>query len=269
MCFSVAIDKDIKKLSQRFSANFSEVGEQSRQKLFTQQSTMDQIKFERLLGLSHSQKRPIVFRMPAEDNRVFPGYFANVLTIDEGQRVFHPMRYRVRPEGSREEIPDKFGVYNARIDSLTSKKTWQPLFMRRHGLVPFTNFYEWVLDPQQKKDLGLFDFLDEDDKKELGENTKATKRLITFSPEGRDMMWAPCLWDEWQSINGEIAFKSFAIITDDPPQEVEMMGHDRCPIFLREEYISEWLCPEKSNVNEIFEILKSKENVKFLHRWVY
>jgi putative SOS response-associated peptidase YedK len=269
MCFSIAIDKNIKTLSKKFEASISEKDYKNIQKLFMQQAEMDQKTFETSLGLAPSKKRPIAFRMPSEDNRVFPGYFANVIVAEAGRRVFKPMRYRVRPQGSREEIPDKFGVYNARIDSLTSKKTWQPLFMRKHGLVPFSNFYEWVLDPEEKKDLGLFNFLEEEEKKELGENQNARKRLISFYPEDRETMWAPCLWDEWQSESGEISFMSFAIITDDPPKEVELMGHDRCPIFLKEDYIDEWLNPEKSNSEEMFGILSSKEDTHFYYKWAY
>jgi putative SOS response-associated peptidase YedK len=267
MCFSVAVDKNIKSLSKIFNASFGQTDTDRLQKLFTQQAEMDQKRFETLLGLPHSKKRPTPFRMPSDDNRVFPGYFANVIVAEAGKRVFKPMRYRVRPQGSAEEIPDKFGVYNARIDSLTTKKTWQPLFMRKHGLVPFTNFYEWVLDPEEKNDLALFNFLEEEERRELGENQNAKKRLISFYPDNREIMWAPCLWDEWQSESGEISFMSFAIITDDPPKEVEIMGHDRCPIFLKENCIDEWLSPQLSNENKMYELLKEREEVKFSYKW--
>lgn len=268
MCFSIAIDKDIKKLSKIFDASISEDDFKNLQKIFTQQDKMDQGKFEYLLGIPHSPKRPTVFRMPREDNRVFPGYFANVIVMEQGKKIFRPMRYRIRPEGSSEEIPDKFGVYNARLDSLELKKTWKPLFMRKHGLVPFTNFYEWVLDPEEKKDLGLFSFLDEEEQKALGDNPKAKKRLISFYPN-RDIMWAPCLWDEWTSPNGEMSFRSFAIITDEPPREVEIMGHDRCPIFIKHECIDSWLRPELSTKFEILECLKQKEDATFSYKWSY
>ncbi len=268
MCFSIKIPKKTQQLALPFPVDLSAKDTALVQKLFTFQKEADQVIFERTLGLPHSKKRSAPFKLPEEDGRVFPGYFADVIVREAGKYVSTPMRYRVRPEGTKEEIPDKFGVYNARIDSLTSKKTWQPLFMRKHGLVPFTNFYEWVLDPEEKNDLGLFNFLNEEEKKELGENSKARKRLISFFPEARDIMWAPCLWDEWISENGEISFKSFAIITDDPPKEVEIMGHDRCPIFLKQEYIHEWLNPLNSNVDEIFQILKQREPVKFYYRWV-
>jgi putative SOS response-associated peptidase YedK len=206
---------------------------------------MDSMAFDEALGIKHnSKKRARPFKLPTEDNRIFPNYFADVIVSDGKDRIFEPMRYRVRPNGSREEVPTKFNVFNARIDALEERKTWTPLFMNNHALIPFTNFYEWVLGPNGKP------------------------KLITFIPEGRDVMWAPCLWDEWISKDGKIHFKSFAIITDGPPKEIEIMGHDRCPIFINEEYIDEWLNPKSSNKNEIYEILKQKENVKYRWEWV-
>lgn len=268
MCFSIKVPKNIQQLALDFDAKISAKDADSVQDLFKKQATMDQVEFETSLGLRHSQKRPRPFKMPEADNRVFPGYFANVIALEGNKRVLTPMRYRIRPSGSKEEIPEKFGVYNARLDSLSVRQTWKPLFMRKHGLVPFTDFYEWVLDPEEKKDLALFNYLDEGQKKDLGENSKARRRLIAFHPDEREIMWAPCLWDEWTSENGQLSFKSFAIITDDPPEEVSLMGHDRCPIFLQKEYVDEWLSPSISNENEIYEILKTREPVKFTYSWL-
>lgn len=217
---------------------------QNLEKLFKLQESMDPSKLDTLLGLKHSsRKRKPPFHLPSDDGKVFPNYFTNVIVEDKDKRLIIPMRYRVRPHGSKEEIPIKFNVYNARIDSLETAKTWRPLFMHNHGIVPFVKFYEWVPGPDGKP------------------------KLITFAPEDREIMWAPCLWDEWISKNGEIHFKSFAIVTDDPPEEILMMGHDRCPIFLKDDYIDEWLNPQKSNKKEIYEILKVKEDVKFAHSW--
>jgi putative SOS response-associated peptidase YedK len=81
-------------------------------------------------------------------------------------------------------------------------------------------------------------------------------------------MWAPCLWDEWVSKDGSLSFKSFAIITDDPPPEIEIMGHDRCPIFLKEELIDSWLNPQKESMKEVLEMLQHKESVEFKYSWV-
>ena len=205
---------------------------------------MPQRDFEKLIGLKASKKRSEPFKFPTEDGKVFPHYFAPVI-VDRGeQRLIEEMRYRIRPFGSKEEVPSKFNLYNARLDSLLERKTWQSLFMRNHGLIPFVKFYEWVPGPDQKA------------------------KLISFFPENRETMWAPCLWDEWISKDGRLSFKSFAIITDDPPLEIEQMGHDRCPIFLKEEFIERWLNPQKENTKEVLEMLKHKEAVTYQYSWV-
>ena len=73
-------------------------------------------------------------------------------------------------------------------------RTWRGLFMRRHGLVAFESFYEWV-------------------------EKKGKKQLINFFPKEKELMWAPCIWDDWTSPYGEIHFQSFALLTDDPPRD--------------------------------------------------
>lgn len=162
--------------------------------------------------------------------------------MESGKRIIEPMRYRVRPHGSKEEIPSKFNVFNARIDALEKRKTWSPLFMRNHGIFVFSKFYEWV-------------------------DHKEEKKLINFFPRNKEMMWAPCLWDSWRSANGMFEFKSFAIITNDPAPEVERMGHDRCPIYLNEEYFNDWLQPEKEDKKEIYEMLGQTEIVTYQYNW--
>ena len=218
---------------------------------------MDQIKFCDLLGIKSKSKRATPFKLPGDDGRIFSNYFTYVIVENEGhQRLLKPMRYRVRPHGSKEEIPARYNVFNARIDALETRQTWGPLFMKNHGLVPFTGFYEWVPDPDPDPE------------------RKGKSKLISFYPSsekdgagGDEIMWAPCLWDEWSSIDGSIQFKSFAIITDDPPAEIKRMGHDRCPIFLRKELISSWLNPQKLKKNEVYEVLRGKEEKIFLHKW--
>ena len=63
------------------------------------------------------------------------------------------MRYRLRPNGSREEVPNKYNVFNARLDSLQSMKTWKNIFTENHGALCMKGFYEWVEDENKKKKL--------------------------------------------------------------------------------------------------------------------
>ncbi len=213
--------------------------------LLNAQSQMDSVKFDALLGLKHSdKKRSQPFKLPGDDGRVFSNYFTNVIVEEDEQRFIKPMRYRVRPSGSKEEVPAKFNVFNARLDSLEQRQTWIPLFMKKHGIIPFSAFYEWVSGPDGKP------------------------KLISFFPAERDIMWAPVLYDEWVSKDGSLHFMSFAIITDGPPPEIERMGHDRCPIFLNKDEIDTWLNPKNVEKKKMYEILSHREKAPFNYSWV-
>ena len=201
MCFSIGTEKDLKKLSQLMNAKVAG------QEFFKLQSL---VKDHPELGL----------KIPLDDGVVYPNYFAPVIKCDHGERVIYPMRYRVRPNGSEQEFASHINVFNARSDSLKTRTTWQKLFGKKHGVVPLKRFYEWVEveTPQGKK-----------------------KKKISFSPQDIDLMWSPCLYDYWVSPDRQASFLSFAIITTEPNPEVLAMGHDRSPIYIKNEYIDSWL----------------------------
>ena|SRR3989344_7683889 len=56
-----------------------------------------------------------------------------------------------------------------------------------------------------------------------------------------------------------------ALITDEPPAEVLETGQDRCPIFLNEARIDDWLNPEGKSVGELFEILDDRQRPFYEH----
>ena len=80
-------------------------------------------------------------------------------------------------------------------------------------------------------------------------------------------MWAPCLWDQWTSQGRALSFYSFALITDNPPREISESGHDRFPIFLREDQIDSWLNPVGKTKSEMYRLLKNKETVVYHFHW--
>lgn len=234
MCFSVQVDTNIKDLAKRFSAKINTKAYQKFMAQSENEKKLSDSDFKKIFGVK-SRPKDGFFRTPSEDKRIYPNYFTHVMTLEEGERVFSPMRYRVRPHGSKQEVPSKFNIFNARLDSLNIRKTWADLIGRNHGIFAFNYFYEWV-EHENKK------------------------RLITFHPKDREVMWAPCLWDEWVSKDGKFAFKSFAIITTDPPPEVLEMGHDRCPFTIEEAKIDAWLSGND-------EVLKTSEILNYSSRW--
>ncbi|TDJ05517.1 MAG: hypothetical protein E2O68_06330 [Deltaproteobacteria bacterium] len=195
-------------------------------------SKIDKAAFERL-NKNHTND-PKTYKIPGADNRIFPNVYSPVIVKG---RIIRPMRYRIRPKGHAQEVPGKYNMYNARLDALDKRRTWKTLFGKNHGLVPFKRFFEWVQVEGGKKQLGV------------------------FSPIGKDFMWAPCLTDTC-SVGGE-KLTTFAIITDDPPEEVRAAGHDRCPLFLGQEMIDAWLCPEGKSQKELLELLTHQEPVKY------
>jgi putative SOS response-associated peptidase YedK len=58
------------------------------------------------------------------------------------------------------------------------------------------------------------------------------------------------------------------MITDDPPPEIEAMGHDRCPIFLEADQIDAWLAPKGRSKEELYSILQKREQVVYSHEWL-
>jgi putative SOS response-associated peptidase YedK len=220
MCFSIQVDKDIKKLAEQFRAK---------------PVTSEFQALQEMKALSSKIK------IPSEDGIVYPNYFAPVIVSQKNERYIRPMRYRVRPNNSASEIPSKYNVFNARVDSLEKRETWSNIFMKNHGLIAFKKFYEWVEDNEGKK------------------------HLIYFEPKERQTMWAPCLWDHWSAPDKSLEFFSFAIITTEPPEEVLNAGHDRCPIFLKEDQIETWLNPKNIDRKSIYESLGMQESVYYEH----
>lgn len=241
MCFSIQAASNLRQVAQGLNADFDRRSYEDFKALQKLEASLGAEEIKKQLNLKRKPSSTY-FKGPDEQGRIYPNYFTSVITAKDKKRLISPMRYRVRPNGSAEEIPTKFNVFNARLDSLEKRKTWSPLFMRNHGIVCFDAFYEWVEKDQKKT-------------------------LIQFKPTNNEFMWAPCLWDEWQSKDGSISFKSFAIITTDPPKEIEVMGHDRCPIFLNHEYIDDWLNPKGLNPEDAYEILARQENEVFRYEW--
>jgi putative SOS response-associated peptidase YedK len=164
-------------------------------------------------------------------DRIHPGDFAPVLIRDaeSGARMVVPMRYRCRVPGwtAADELA-KPGTYCARRDSLST--VWRRVFGVHHGIVAVRQFYERVqLHDHQQRALAP------------GETEQSIELL--FTPHNGGDLFIACLWTYVEASGDEPGFYSFALITDHPPPEVALAGHDRCIMQIREEDIEDWLRP--------------------------
>lgn len=173
-----------------------------------------------------------------DNYRIYPNYFVPAIIESHGAREIMPMRYRILPRNGV-EVPPTYNVFNARRDTLQSARNWKPLFGRQHALFPFQRFYEWVQSPDGRK------------------------MEISFSPDGYSEMWAASLYEETLTVDGLI--RSISMVTDEPPAEVRQAGHDRCPCFIREDVIDQWLQPNGKSLEALDALLGQKQPVYFSH----
>lgn len=192
-----------------------------------------------------NEKNSSVYKRMETDGKTFPGSFSLVTIEQNKENLILPMRYRLRPHDSQEEVPSKYNVFNARRDSLLTRKTWAPLVGKNHGIFVMKKFYEWVRS---------------------GSSENSKRKLIGIYPTKNDLMYVPCLYDRWRDpVSGEY-FYSFAVLTDGPPDEILEAGHDRCPIHLDKNHISDWLHTSKrKSFKEWDSILDHKSDEYFEH----
>jgi putative SOS response-associated peptidase YedK len=185
------------------------------------------------------------------DSRIFPGHYAPVMVMEDGQRVVKPMRYQCRIAGKPASYDAKYpGTYNARRDNLQG--FWQPLFGYSHGILVVSEFYENVKRANMEGRV-------------LAEGEQDENVVLEFRPNPAHEMLVACLWSRW-SAPGESDLLSFAAITDEPPPEVAAAGHDRCIIPIQPENIDAWLNPDSGDLAALYAILDDRDRPYYEHR---
>jgi putative SOS response-associated peptidase YedK len=184
------------------------------------------------------------------DSRIFPGLYAPVMVMENGQRIIRPMRYQCRPCGKPAFYDSKYpGTYNARRDNLEG--FWKGQFGVSHGLMIVNAFFENVARHDAEG-------------RPLREGEAEENVVLEFRPEPRHDMLVACLWSRWSG-TGEPDLLSFAAITDEPPPEVAAAGHDRCIVPIKPEHIDAWLSPS-GRLDDLYAILDDRDRPYYEHR---
>ena len=188
--------------------------------------------------------------LTGEDARIFPGWYAPVLLIEDGHWRIKPMRYQCRPAGKPAFYDSKYpGTYNARRDNLGG--FWKEQFGRTHCLAIVDAFYENVT-------------LHGSEGRELRPGETEKNVVLEFRPDTSQPIFVACLYSRWT--DGEDELLSFAAITDEPPPEIRAAGHDRCVIPLKRQNVQAWLTPDPSRLAELQAILDDRETPYYEHR---
>lgn len=178
-----------------------------------------------------------------QDERIYPGWYAPVMVMEDGARVIKPMRYQCRPAGKPAFYDTKYpGTYNARRDNLEG--FWRGQFGVTHGVMLASAFYENV--------------------SRAGPEGTPTNVVLEFRPDSKQNMLVACLWSRWRA-PGERELLSFAAITDEPPPEVAAAGHDRCIVPIKPEHLDAWLNP-RGDLKAMHAILDDRVRPYYEHR---
>lgn len=185
------------------------------------------------------------------DSRIFPSNYLPVMVWEDGRRVLKPMRFLCRPAGKPESYDVRYpGTYNARRDSLEGY--WSSVFGFTHGVVVANAFYEHVNRHRLEQ-------------RELAEGEKVEDVILEFRPRPAQDMHLACLWSHWTAPGKEDLY-SVAFITDHPPPEVAIAGHDRCVIPIDPSNLDAWLKPDKSDLKAQYAILDERDRPYYEHR---
>lgn len=151
------------------------------------------------------------------DSRYLPHSYAPVVVNSKGDKILYPMRFSLIPNWSKESKV-KFATHNARVESVIEKPTWRIPFQSKHCLVPLTSFFEAAYTGPEAGN--IIRFIEADDK----------------------LLFAAGIFDYWKdSLSPEKNFYSFSILTQEPSPFILEHGHDRTPIFLKEDVAFDWL----------------------------
>lgn len=168
------------------------------------------------------------------EGNILPYKQAPVVVQEQSKMKLTPMSFSLVPSWSKEPKV-KFATHNARIETVLEKPTWREPFLNRHCIVPLTSFFEPIYE-------GEF-----------------AGNIVDFHRPDKELLFAAGIWDEWKNAaNGE-SLQSFSILTTEPTEFVNRIGHDRCPIFLKSENIKSWLNAKLTGQDQVHFLLDNFE----------
>lgn len=164
------------------------------------------------------------------ETRILPFSSAPLIAHHKGKFYLTMMRFHLTPHWAKTEKV-KWATYNARLETIESKSSFQQGFFRHHCLVPLQDFVEAIYEGP------------------LAGN------MVRFHKKNREVLWAAGIFDEWMSPDTGKLLRSFAIITKQPDTYIEEMGHDRQPLFLNRSGRKSWLTTKSSKAPELKTLL--------------
>ena len=148
----------------------------------------------------------------------------------QGEMAVFPMIWGFTPRSSSKPI------INCRIETADQKELWKDSWHRRRCIIPASWYYEWGIPPSEA---------------EIGsvvEQQKLKKTKFAIQPKGSEITYLAGLYRFEEHKGDQIPV--FAVITRESVAPVSTI-HDRMPLILGKESLSEWIRPDGDPVGVV------------------
>jgi putative SOS response-associated peptidase YedK len=142
---------------------------------------------------------------------------ADVVVPNDGARELKEMRWGLVPYWWSEPLKKlRLSTFNARVETVATKRFFRESFKTRRCLMPVSGYYEW-------------------------QDTPGGKQPWYFTARDRSpVLTIAALWDEWKNRESGERIKSCTMIIGEPNDFVAEV-HDRMPVLLQPEQFDHWL----------------------------
>lgn len=159
----------------------------------------------------------------AMSGNIRPTYMAAVLAPNkQGNVAVFPMIWGFTHESTPKPL------INCRIETADQKPLWKDSWFRRRCVIPASWYYEWGIPPSE---VGFHN---------ANEQHKIKKEKYAIQPEGAEITYLAGLY-RFEEHRG-IQVPMFIVLTREAVAPVSSI-HDRMPLILGKDSLSEWIRP--------------------------
>ena len=196
------------------------------------QFQVDTIKFQKALAIFALDLNKSNWK-----GRIFPHSQAPVIISEKNGYKIKLFNFSLVPVWSKERKP-KFATYNVRLETVLEKPTWKRPFLKHHCLVPITSFIESV------------------------HYGKLAGHMVRF--DLNECVFVPAICDQWKNQETGKLLNSFSILTSTPGKLVKESGHERSPIFIRQnlKVFENWFDISNNTGDSFIELLSKRYEPK-------
>jgi len=162
-----------------------------------------------------------------------PSQTLPVIVEDASSATVREMRWGLIPKWTKPGQSPKVTPINARSETLDEKPMFRSLIKQRRCIVPANGFYEW-------------------------RGTKGDKRPYFIHPTDGQLMLFAGLYDEARGINDDL-LESYSIITTNANGPMSRL-HDRMPVILDADDVSEWLDRDLTEIEPLEHLLRPADD---------